>query len=487
MKYLYFDIRALAIMRMCIAAVLMFDIAIRLTDLEVFYTDKGAVPLSMIFQHSWNEYFISVHTISGLFFIQLVLFALAFFFAVMLFLGYRTRLFTVLSWFMLLSLHNRNGLILQGGDDLLRLVLFWAIFIPWGKKYSCDSLLEKDTTYDQQIFTIATVAYLLQICYIYSGSALLKGSEWNTDYTALYYAYSLDQIAFPFSKLIYYYPELLKKLTFFVYYFELLIPLLFFIPFKHGLWRSLGVISIIVFHSFNSVSLLIGLFPAIGVATVVGILPTSFMDKMERLFGSLKLKVAISFRGYIQMINRFITWKRPRELSNFYIKNIVSAVLIFLIVFVFDWNFSNLSFVNSKLSDNLRFIGYGLRLDQSWGMFAPGVFKDDGWFVLEGTDQKGIKINLLRPDEELSYKKPEFVVNMFKNDRWRKYSENYIFGYNEFMRGYFCNYYLRKWNRNHPERQMDSLTVVYMKEFTLPDYQYSKPEQNRLWTCVKGN
>ncbi len=472
-------------MRLCIAAVLMFDIAIRITDLEVFYTDKGAVPLQMLFLHSWNDYFISIHAISGLFIIQLVLFMLAFFFAAMLFLGYRTRLFTALSWFMLLSLHNRNVLILQGGDDLLRLVLFWAMFIPWGKRYSCDSLLERDVTYNQQIFTIATVAYLLQICYIYSGSALLKGSEWNTDYSALYYAYSLDQIAFPFSKLIYYYPELLKTLPFFVYYFELLVPVLFFIPFKHAWWRTLGVISIIIFHAFNSASLLIGLFPAIGIATVTGLLPTDFMDKMEQLFAGLKLKVAVSFRGYVHILNRFIRWRKPREQSNFYLKNAKSAVLIFLIVFVFDWNFSNLSFVNSKLSDNLRFIGYGLRLDQSWGMFAPGVFKDDGWFVLEGTDQKGKKINLLKPDEEINYKKPEYVVQMFKNDRWRKYSENYIFAYNEFMRGYFCNYYLRKWNSNHPQRQMDSLTVVYMKEFTLPDYHYSRPEEIRLWTCVK--
>jgi hypothetical protein len=472
-------------MRMCIAAVLMFDLAIRVSDLEVFYTDKGAVPLNMIFQHSWNKYFISIHAMSGMWAIQLCLFILAFFFAAMLFLGYRTRLFTVLSWFMLLSLHNRNVLILQGGDDLLRLVLFWAMFIPWGQRYSCDSLLEKETENNPQIFTVATIAYLLQVCYIYSGSALLKGSEWNSEYTALYYAYSLDQIAFPFSKLIYYYPELLKKLTFFVYYFELLVPLLFFIPFKHSIWRTLGVISIVVFHAFNSVSLLIGLFPAIGIATVTGLLPTDFMNKAEYICSRFKTAVTNSFNGYIYILTEFIPWKKTTYGSNFYIKNITSALLIFLIVFVFDWNFSNLSFVNSKLSDDLRFIGYGLRLDQSWGMFAPGVFKDDGWFVLEGTDHHGKKTDLLKPDEAFNYKKPEYVVNMFKNDRWRKYSENYIFGYNEFMRGYFCNYYLKKWNTNHPERQIDTLTVIYMKEFTLPDYQYSKPEINRLWTCVR--
>lgn len=489
MKYLFFDTRALALMRMSIAAVILFDLAIRITDLEAFYTNSGAVPLSMIFQHSWNKYFISLHTISGLWIVQLFLFSMAFFCAIMLFIGYRTRLFTILSWVMLLSLHNRNLLILQGGDDLLRLVLFWAMFIPWGSRYSCDSILVNRSghpvTTPPQILSIATFAYLLQICYIYTGSALLKGPEWHTDYTALYYAYSLDQLAFPFSRLIYYYPELLKKLTFFVFYFELFAPLLFFIPVKHSFFRTTAVLSIMLFHFFNSFSLLIGLFPAIGIATSVGILPTSFINWLEHVFTRLKQKAAGSFAGFAELLKTIITWKQPSYITNALAKNVVSALLIFLIVFVFDWNFSNLSFVNSRLSDNLRFIGYGLRLDQSWGMFAPGVFKDDGWYILEGRTKNGKTIDLLQAGEEVNYKKPVYISSMFKNDRWRKYSENYLFTENNYMRTYFGNYYLRTWNKNHPAQQVDTLHVVYMKEVTLPDYGYSKPELNRLCSCYR--
>lgn len=472
-------------MRMCIAAVILFDLAIRLSDLEAFYTNSGAVPLSMLFEYSWNRYFISLHAISGLWSVQLALFLLAFFFALMLFIGYRTRLFTILSWFMLLSLHNRNPLILQGGDDLLRLVLFWAMFIPWGKRYSCDSILQADPQPQNEFFSVAAFAYLLQIVYIYTGSALLKGGEWHTDYTALYYAYSLDQIAYPFSRLIYYYPELLKKLTFFVYYFELLVPLLFFVPVKHSFFRSAGVLSIVVFHVFNSFSLLIGLFPLIGIATVIGILPAPFMNRAEALCKGLRKTAAASFKAYVPLISRIVPWKYPRYITEPFQKNIISAGLIFLILFVFDWNFSNLSYVKSKLSDELRFIGYGLRLDQNWGMFAPGVFKDDGWFIMEGTGKDGKKMDLFQPDRPISYKKPEYVVYLFKNDRWRKYTENYIFSNNDYMRGYFCNYRLRTWNEQNPGRQIDTLSVIYMKEFTLPDYRYSKPELNRLCTCAR--
>src|ERR1043165_6497011 len=99
--------------------------------------------------------------------VQLMLFLLSFFCAVMMFIGYRTRLFTFLSWFMLLSLHNRNGLILQGGDDLLRMTLFWCMFIPWGEHYSYDSMRSWKVKENKSILNIAVIAYLLQICYIY--------------------------------------------------------------------------------------------------------------------------------------------------------------------------------------------------------------------------------------------------------------------------------------------------------------------------------
>ena len=52
--------------------------------------------------------------------------------ALALVLGYRTRWAVVISLVMLISLHNRAPLVLQGGDNLLLLVLFWMCFLPIG-------------------------------------------------------------------------------------------------------------------------------------------------------------------------------------------------------------------------------------------------------------------------------------------------------------------------------------------------------------------
>ncbi|MFL5763329.1 MAG: hypothetical protein ACJ77K_05250 [Bacteroidia bacterium] len=482
-NYLSFDLRAFALMRIGMASLLIADLCNRLPDLEAFYSNTGAVPLGMIFENSWNRYFISIHTISGLWQVQLLLFIFAFFCAIMLFIGYRTKLFTALSWFMLLSLHNRNGFILQGGDDLLRMVLFWAMFLPWGERYSYDGMRAWKRNQSNAWTGVAAFAYLLQICYLYTGSALLKGPEWNQHYTALYYTYSLDQIAYPITSYLYYHPDLLKFLTAVAYYFELLVPLLFFIPFKHSLFRTTGVIMILFFHLINLSTLFIGLFPLIGIVTALGILPAEAMNKLERLTRNFKFSIAISFRNYGNFVSKFISWKENKTRHPIVLRA-QTGLLIFLTVFTFDWNFSNLSFTHSKLSDNLRFIGYSLRLDQAWGMFAPGVFKEDGWYILEAVDDSGKIFNLLEPDKQINYSKPKSIVSMFSSDRWRKYSENFIFSENEFMRGYFCSYYKRLWNEKHKNRHIHTLRAVYMEEMTLPDYKYSPPQKIVLWECV---
>ncbi|MBC7388621.1 MAG: HTTM domain-containing protein [Opitutaceae bacterium] len=479
MKYLFFDLRALGLMRICIALVIILDLSIRISDLEAFYTNTGAAPLQMLFGYAWNNQFISLHTISGAYEIQFLLFLLSYFFAFLLFIGYRTQLFTFLSWAMMVSLHNRNGLILQGGDDLLRMILFWSIFIPWGRRYSFDSIKSVSDIKAYELRTPAVLAYLFQICYLYSGSALLKGVEWNTDFSALYYVYSLDQISYPITSLLYPHPELLKILTALAYYFELLIPLLFFVPFKHGLCRSLGVVLIILFHSLNEIALLIGLFPYIGMATSIGILPRGFMDKFEYFFRNLKYKMVFVFTLAGTFIKLVISYRTPLYRDSI----ITSGLVIFFMVFVCDWNYSNLHFVKSKLSDDLRFIGYGLRLDQSWGMFAPGVLKDDGWYVLHGESKTKKHMNLMNPQEKLNYNKPKSVTAHFKNDRWRKYYENLMLADHSFMRGYYCSYKTRIWNEEHPGLALKSLEIIYMRELTLADYQYFKPEKNLLWRC----
>ena len=82
----------------------------------------------------WSLYFIS-----GSWVWALLLHLVAAGAAMALLLGYRTRLATLISFVLLVSLHNRAPLMLQGGDNLLLLMVFWSIFLPLGARFSMDA------------------------------------------------------------------------------------------------------------------------------------------------------------------------------------------------------------------------------------------------------------------------------------------------------------------------------------------------------------
>jgi hypothetical protein len=191
------DLRALALLRMGVALLLLLDLGIRSTDLEAHYSNLGVLPLHVLQQFLWTPYQFSLHAASGLWQVQAILFLLAAALALALLVGYQVRAATVLSWIMLVSVQNRNPIIGQGGDDLLRMLLFWAIFLPWGRVYSLDAR-RRPAPDAYAYFSAATVAYVLQICLVYWCTALLKtGPEWTRDGTAIYYALSLDQVLMP--------------------------------------------------------------------------------------------------------------------------------------------------------------------------------------------------------------------------------------------------------------------------------------------------
>lgn len=118
------DLRSLAAMRVGIALVVLADLIVRSTDLTTFYTDKGVLPKTTLVQLGLAAHNLSLHLLNDSWQFQAFLFSLAFIFALMLLTGYKTRLASIVTWFMVISLQNRNPLILSGADQVLRLVLF---------------------------------------------------------------------------------------------------------------------------------------------------------------------------------------------------------------------------------------------------------------------------------------------------------------------------------------------------------------------------
>jgi hypothetical protein len=484
------DLRALALLRIATAAVLLLDLAIRSTDLEAHYANMGVLPLPALFEHGWGQYGFSLHTASGLWQVQAVLFGLAGLAAGALLLGYHTRLATVVSWLLLVSVQNRNFLISQGGDDLLRMLLFWGIFLPWGRVWSWDAK-DKPAPLRLDYFSAATVAYIVQLALLYWCTALLKnGPEWTQTGTALYYAFSLDQLLLPAGRLLYPYPDLLRFLTFATYYTELLLPFALFLPVGVARWRLLVVGVLLGFHLGISLTLYVGLFFLVNMASVLGLLPPVALDWLT---GRAAPHAARVRQWWPRLPAWPLPWRlrleRTREVpaGSVRVARAVRETFVALVlVYVCWWNLDDVAVLRPAgglMASPMRWFGYLFRVDQHWGMFAPTVFKDDGWYIFEGTTTTGRKLDLNRDGAALSYAKPAAVVSLFKNDRWRKYSENYLFVNNAWMRPYYCNYLLRIWHEDPAHAPLQHLTVVYMKEVSQPDYRVAKPTREVLCDC----
>lgn len=463
------DLRALALMRIALGLILIFDLSIRLSDLTAFYGDSGVLPREAVIMLLNQKDFLSLHFLSGEPYVIAALFLIAFWCAFHVLIGKQSKVYVALSWLLLLSIQNRNTLIGQAGDDVLRLALMWGMFLPLQEYYSWDCR-NKEKSSGTNYFSWATVGLTLLIFSLYFFSACMKTSpEWTSEYTAVYYALGLDQIALPAGKWLYSYPTALKVMTAVIYYIELLGPFLLFIFWKKNFFRLVFFTLFVCFHLGLSATLFIGFFPAIVIAVLIGFLPSAAMDVINRtLEKKLFKRVALSVNEHTEF-SKNQKWKGV----------VSSSLLALLCVHQFVWNCKSVGWVSPSLIP-LQTVAWNLRLDQSWGMFAPGVFKEDGWFVFEGITKEQTVIDISRDGQQVRYGKPKFISAMFKNDRWRKYTENLLMKRNHELRFYYAAYLYRNWTERHPEMPIEGLRLVYMKELTLPDYRFSEPKREVL-------
>lgn len=192
------DLRALALFRVALGSLVIADVVTRAPNLEPFYTDFGVLPVAPYVQEFANRLHISIHLGSGTLGWQVFLFSLTFLCGLALLVGYKTRLATVLGWFLLVSLQNRNPMVLNGGDVLFRMLLFWSFFLPLGARFSVDAALSEPQPQRPRgaaanlLFSGGTMALTMQVFYIYVTTAILKdGKEWWPLGTASFLALSL--------------------------------------------------------------------------------------------------------------------------------------------------------------------------------------------------------------------------------------------------------------------------------------------------------
>ncbi len=259
------DARCLALFRMALALLILTDLLLRSHFIVECYTDDGFLPRDLV---AAPACYFSLQMLDGSYAFQLAHFVVAAIGAVMLLMGYRTRMATVICWLLTISLHARNEFVLDAGDDLLRSMLFWSLFLPLGARYSIDArgrLLQ----HPRIVLSLATAALLLQFALVYFTAGWFKSDAAWRDGTAIVYALGQTQWILPAGEFLRQYPDLLTWLTPCVVWFEIIAPLCLFIPWETRRIRMVVIPAFWLFQFGLGVTIWLHIFPLIAAAATI--------------------------------------------------------------------------------------------------------------------------------------------------------------------------------------------------------------------------
>jgi hypothetical protein len=442
------------------------DLAIRISDLTAMYTDDGMFPRALIcrtYSTPWNW---SFHFGGGSGMYQAMLFAVAAGLAVALLIGFETRLASIGSWLMLVSLHNRVPPILDGGDNLLRMLLFWSMFLPLDRAWSLEHWLRSrrgscERTPDlTPVFSVASAALLLQVALMYLFSAIYKtNGDWLHG-RAIAGALAHDFYAKPIGAYLLGFPRFLSAMTIGIFGIEWIAPLLLFWPKHTANIRRILLVILAAMHLSIGVFLTVGLFSLVSLAGLSLFIPSEVWDRSWLARFSPQAGVDVPAVGAAR---RRVT-EQVSQLSAF-----MQVVCALLLAYVVALNLYGLraSTLRSQFSLHWPPLTIGLGLGQKWNMFET-IPSKDGWYVGHAHLRDGSDVDLLRQGAPIDWTRPPQPTEMYSNHRWSKCFREMAYedemGYQVF-RVPVADYLCREWNARHAaDRQVETFDLVYCSE-----------------------
>jgi len=404
-ELLSIDVRALAVLRIAVAVLLIVDLADRISLFDFFYGSDGFLNdgvsrlLTPAADGFWSLYWISDNPIftGGL----MVLTAVA---AVALLFGWRSRTMTVICLVLFWSLNVRNPMVTTAGHILLRLLLFWMVWLPVGAAWSLDAVKRRKQAKQESnighsmVFSMATVGVMIQVASMYLFSGIAK---WNDDWlngTALEKAFHLDMYVKPFGHFLADYPAITATVTLATLLFEIIGPLMLFMPYANRFWRVFFFIFFAGMHIGIWMAMSIGIFSVVAIASWAIFLPSEIWRRPQKQRSTAEDEQASERTPVVGLP----VWA-----------NVICGVFI---VYTITVNTANINPQNSSkwFPSPLRFAGNVAMMTQEFKMFAR-PWPETMWFELTAVkaqgpanqiqrisliDPRGENVNSTRPNPE---------------------------------------------------------------------------------------
>jgi hypothetical protein len=277
------DLRSLALARVCLGIVSFFDIGRRIWDLNHFFTDEGLLPRSILIDQYEMAWRMSLLNLNGTYSFALILLVAGMIASLFFTFGWRSRTSNLIVWLVIISFQARfpEGAT-SGGDMLLRIFLFWSLFLPMNSRYSVDHAISEKTETENEYFSVFSTMWIVQVFLLYFFTFLYKWAPvYHTTFEAVWYMLQLDIFTTPVGKWMGQQYELTRVLSFASYTLEIAGPLMLLIPFKRDWFRGAAVFSFWCFHLGIALTLHLGNFVPICLIIWVGLIPTAWWNYLE--------------------------------------------------------------------------------------------------------------------------------------------------------------------------------------------------------------
>ncbi|HUR39682.1 MAG TPA: DCC1-like thiol-disulfide oxidoreductase family protein [Verrucomicrobiae bacterium] len=152
------------------------------------------------------------------------------------------------------------------------------------------------------------------------------------------------------------------------------------------------------------------------------------------------------------------------------------------VVMLVGWNLGTIDSFNRTVLMFETPIFRLLRIDQIWNMFAPYPSRLDGWLVYPGKLEDGTAVDVLKPNQPLSWDRPPQLSQVYENIAWHTYRWRLLDRqfHGHFL--YYAKYLCREWNWNAPVgKRLLSFEMNYLQELTPPPGQSAEVERKVAW------
>lgn len=283
------DLRSLALARILLGVLTFFDISRRIPELDTFFTDAGILPRWIFLQQYELNYSMTLLSLNGSYSFALFIAVIGMLASVTFALGWRTRLSNFIVWVTIFSFQARfPEAATTGGDLLIKIFLFWSLFLPMSARYSIDRAVNETQLPNNEYKSIFTAAWIMQVFLLYFMTFLYKWAPvYHTTFDAVYFMLQLDHFTTPVGTWLGQYLLATRVLTFAAYALEIIGPIMILIPFRRDMFRGAAVVSFWLFHLGIGLTLHLGNFVPICLIIWVGLIPTAWWNYLRE-----KLKVS---------------------------------------------------------------------------------------------------------------------------------------------------------------------------------------------------